>query len=68
MVFLKLCLTGFYHLISRKQFWRARMGEFVFLLPLVWYLANPCFGENLIANIRCSLEPLLEPDLYFSWG
>lgn len=33
------------------------------MLPLILYLVNHCVKENLIANIRCSLEPLLDPDL-----
>lgn len=53
-----LRLTGIYYLIPRNQVWRIRKGEFEFL----YFLVNPCFGENFISTIRCSLEPAL----YFS--
>lgn len=59
-------LTGIYHLLLRSPFWRTRKGEFWFM-PWFLYLVNNCIRENLIANIRCSIEPLLDPDLYFGW-
>lgn len=52
-------------LLEFTMFWRTRKGEFWFMPPLILYLVNHCITENLIANIRCSVEPLLDPDLYF---
>lgn len=62
-----LHLTGIYHVLLRNQFWRSRKGEFWFMPPLILYLVNHCIRENLVANVRCFIEPLLDPDLYFDW-
>lgn len=60
-------LTGIYHVLLRNEFWRTRKGEFWFMTTLILYLVNHCIREYSVANIRCFVEPLLDPDLYFGW-